>query len=174
MHIPGRQYLFMIDPDAQICDLFLDMAKTMRHARRNDDDVSRRHGLNLTVGHGAPAARTDQFPDRRDIGGKLDGIRFIAAGDQDARAGKNVIHLGYPMMQYRGHFLAFGARSHAAQNAHGHVDIVADIDGPDLLIDRFAEIFEDGHDLRVGDMRGVVRFLGLDAGNKGKRNCCDD
>ncbi len=174
MHISGRQHLLVIDADAEVSDLFLDMAESVGHTGGNDDDVPRGDCLYLTVGHGASAAGPDEFADRRDIGGKLDGISFIAAGNQNAGTGKNVVHLGYPVMQYRGDFLALGAGAHPAQNADPHVEVVADIDHPDLLIDGLAQIFEDGHDLRVRDMGGVVRLLGLDAGNEGKRNCRDD
>ncbi len=164
----------MIDADAEVSDLFLDMAESVRHTGGNNHDVPRGDGLYLTVGHGAPATRADQFPDGRDIVGKLDGISFIAAGNQNAGTGKNVVHLGYPVMQNRCDFLALGAGAHPAQNADSHVEVVADIDHPDLLIDRFAEIFEDSHDLRVRDVCGVVRILGPGAGNEGKRNCRED
>ena len=174
MHISGRQHLLVIDADAEISDLFLDMAESVGHTGGNYDNVPRGDGLYLTVGHGAPAARADQFPDGRDICGKLDGISFIAAGNQNAGTGKNVVHLGYPVMQNRCDFLALCAGAHPTQYADPHVEIVTDIDHPDLLIDGLAQIFEDGHDFRVRDMGGVVRLLGLDAGNEGKRNCRDD
>ncbi len=164
----------MIDADAEVSDLFLDMAESVGHAGGNYDDVPRGDGLYLAVGHGAPAARADQLPYCRDIGGKLDGISFIAAGNQNAGTGKNVVHLGYPVMQNRCDFLALGAGAHPAQNADSHVEVVADIHHPDLLIDRIAQVFKDSHDFRVRDVGGVVRLLSLDAGNEGKRNCRDD
>ena len=171
MRISRGQYLLVIDPDAQIGDLFLDMAKTVRHAGRNYDDVSRGNSLYLAVGHRAPPAGPDEFAHRRGVVGKFHRIRFVAAGNQDARTGQNVIHLGQPVMQDCGYFLAFGAGAHATKYADRHVQVVADIDDSDLLIDRIAQIFEHGHDLRIRNMGCLIRFLGLNAKDEGKRHC---
>lgn len=162
MRVACRQDLCVVDADGEIGDLILDMAEAVRDAGRNDDDVSGDDSLLLAAGHGAQSAGADQYGDRVAVGGQFDRIGLVAAGDENARAGEDVVHLGDVVMDDGAHRLALGTLTDAAQDADADIDIVTDVDDSDLLIEGVAKIFEHRHDLGNRDVGSVVRNLGLD------------
>jgi len=174
MRVARRQNLRVVDADGEIGDLILDMAEAMGDAGRDDDDISGDDGLLLPAGHGAQPARANQHGDRVAVGGQFHRIGRVATGDENPRTGQDIVHLGDVVMDDGAHRLALAALADTAQHADADVDIVTDINDPDLLIEGFAEIFEYRHDLRIRDVGGVVGNLGLDVRAEGKGNRRED
>lgn len=69
MRVTCRQNLSVVDADGEVGDLILDMAEAVCDAGRDDDDVSGDDRLFLAAGHGAQAARADQYGNCVAVGG---------------------------------------------------------------------------------------------------------